>query len=151
MSRIIVLDAGPLGMVSNPKALSEECLECQEWLKSMLSLGYVVAIPEVVDYEIRRELIRANRLASIRQLDAINSIALYLPITTVAMRKAAELWAIARQTGKPTADPQALDGDVILSAQVLTSFDSSLNVIIATTNVSHISRYAQAQHWKAIG
>jgi predicted nucleic acid-binding protein len=150
MSKIIVLDAGPLGMVANPKARSEESLECQEWLKSIMGLGHTVAIPEVVDYEIRRELIRANRLASIRQLDAINSMALYLPITTVAMRKAAELWAIARQAGQPTADPQALDGDVILSAQVLTSFDSSLNAIIATANVSHISRYAQAQHWKTI-
>ena len=129
MAKIIVLDSGPLGMVTNPKARASECLECQTWLKSMLNVGHTVAIPEIVDYEVRRELIRANRLASLRQMDRLNALAIYMPITTLAVRKAAELWAIARQSGLPTADPMALDGDVILSAQVLTSFEPGLDVI----------------------
>jgi predicted nucleic acid-binding protein len=117
----------------------------------MLAQGVVVVVPEIVDYEVRRELIRANRLASIRQLDQLLDLALYLPITTEAMRRSAELWAVVRQTGQPTAQPQALDGDVILAAQTIETFGNDPNVIVATSNVSHIARFVVADHWQDIG
>jgi hypothetical protein len=72
MPQIIVLDSSPLGMVTNPRAKSADCQACKEWLRSMLAQGVVVAIPEIIDYEVRREPICANRLASIHQLDHIN-------------------------------------------------------------------------------
>jgi hypothetical protein len=57
------------------------------------------------------------------------------------MLKAAELWAWVRNRGLPTADEKALDGDVILAAQArLTSADTD-QIIIATQNVSHLSRF----------
>jgi predicted nucleic acid-binding protein len=115
-------------MVTNPRAKSADCQACKEWLQSMLTQGVVVAIPEIIDYEVRRELIRANRLASIRQLDQLLDLALYLPITTEAMRRSARLWAVARQTGQPTAHPQALDGDVILAAQTIEAFGNDPGV-----------------------
>ncbi len=34
------------------------------------------------------------------------------------MLKAAEFWAEARRAGKPTADPKALDGDVMKKSEV---------------------------------
>jgi len=150
MTKIIALDTGSLGMVSNPRAQSADCKACQKWLKSMLSQGHVIAIPEIADYEIRRELLRANRTASIRQLEQIKDVGLYLPITTAVMLRASQLWAIARQGGQPTADPKALDGDVILAAQVLESFDPILMPIVATTNVSHLSRFVASDDWKNI-
>jgi hypothetical protein len=55
MSRLILLDSGPLGMVTNPKATGTP-LDCQLWLKSLLRCGERVAIPEISDYEVRREL-----------------------------------------------------------------------------------------------
>ena len=43
----------------------------------------------------------------------------YLPLTDDALRFGAELWAQSRRAGRPTADPTALDIDVLLSAQAL--------------------------------
>lgn len=57
MSRLILLDSGPLGMVTNPKAKGIP-LDCQLWIKSLLRRGERVAIPEISDYEVRRELLR---------------------------------------------------------------------------------------------
>jgi predicted nucleic acid-binding protein len=151
MPQIIVLDSSPLGMVTNPRAKSADCQACKEWLRSMLAQGAIIAIPAIVDYEVRRELIRANRLASIRQLDQLLDLAFYVPITTEAMRRAARLWAVVRQAGQPTAHPQALDGDVILAAQTIEAFGNDPDVIVATSNVSHLSRFVASAHWRDIG
>ena len=50
-------------------------------------------------------------------MSALKSTIAYLPITTAAMLKAADLWASARKAGIPAADPKALDADMILAAQ----------------------------------
>ncbi|MFM7575011.1 MAG: PIN domain-containing protein [Snowella sp.] len=76
-------------------------------------------MPEIVDYEITRELLRANKLAGLEKLDKLKSLISYLPITTEVMLKAGELWAETRKKGKPTEDNRSLDGDVILAAQAL--------------------------------
>jgi predicted nucleic acid-binding protein len=145
--KYIMLDSGPLGMVTNPKA-SGLTLDCQLWLENQLQQGTIVLIPEIADYEVRRELIRAEKLRSIRQLDRLKTVLDYVPLTTEMILKAAELWAQVRQQGQPTADPNALDGDVILAAQALAIAQSCQQpIIIATTNVGHLSRFTTAQHW----
>jgi hypothetical protein len=67
------------------------------------------------------------------------------------MLKAAEFWAEARQRGQATADPKALDGDVILAAQATLVADEGNEVIIATTNVKHLSQFVDARDWQLIG
>jgi hypothetical protein len=61
-----------------------------------------------------------------------------------------QLWSKtrARQQGQPTADDKALDGDVILAARAITL--GITNVVIATTNVGHLSRFAPAALWPDI-
>ena len=63
----------------------------------------------------------AKKFKSLQQLDnldkSINHV--YLPLSTKSIRRAAELWAKARETGVPTAEDKALDADVILAAQAL--------------------------------
>jgi predicted nucleic acid-binding protein len=146
----IMLDSGPLGMVTNPKA-SGITLECQLWLENQLQQGAIVLIPEIADYEVRRELIRAGKTRSIRQLDRLKTVLEYIPLTTEMILKAAELWAQVRQQGQPTADPNALDGDVILAAQTLSIAQTrQQQIIIATTNVGHLSRFTTAQYWADI-
>ncbi|MBR8837076.1 MAG: nucleic acid-binding protein [Stigonema ocellatum SAG 48.90 = DSM 106950] len=149
MNRLILLDAGPLGMVTNPKATGIT-LDCQLWLKSLLRRGERVAIPEISDYEVRRELLRTGHMPSLRRLDNLKQTLDYIPIQTETMLLAAELWALVRKTGQPTADPKALDGDVILSAQTRLLCNEATFVIVATTNVSHLSRLVTALDWQSI-
>ena len=106
-------------MVTTPKVTSPIYQECKVWFNSLEGKGYTAILPEIADYEVRRELIRANKLTGIQRLDELKTILTYLPITTSVMIKAAELWAQARRTGRPTADPKALDGDAILAAQAM--------------------------------
>ena len=56
-------------------------------------------MPEIADYEVRRELLRANKREGLARLDALVGLLEYLPITTAAMRQAALFWAQARQQG----------------------------------------------------
>lgn len=72
----------------------------------------------------------------------------YLPLSTAAMRKAAELWAAARKAGKPTASDQALDVDVILAAQALGM--GVPEFVVATTNIGHLSRFVPAADWRSV-
>jgi predicted nucleic acid-binding protein len=149
MNRLILLDSGSLGMVTNPKAKGLP-LACQQWLKTLLKRGERFAIPEIADYEVRRELLRANLLKSVRRLDHLTQTLEYIPIQTDTMLLAANLWAEVRKRGQPTADPKALDGDVILAAQAQILANETAEVIIATTNVGHLSRFATALNWQDI-
>jgi len=134
----IVLDTGPLGKICHPK----QNQEITQWLTTLLANNVAVYIPEICDYELRRELIRAGFELSIQRLNQLEQTLTYLPITTETMHKAAELWAEARHLNLQTADDKALDGDMILSAQAL-----QVEALIATENVGHLSRFAPANHW----
>jgi len=151
---IVVLDSGPLGLATNPKD-SPEAVACKEWLQRLLRAGHQVVVPEIIDYEIRRELIRAGKVKGLQALDDLKATHGYLPLTTDAMLKAAQFWAEVRQVGLPTADRLALDADVILAAQAATLDVSAwempgAEVIVATVNVGHLSRFVTAKEWQEI-
>ena len=93
----------------------------------------------------RRSLLLHGLADSIAALDMLKSRLIYVPITTAVMLRAAELWADARRTGRPTADPKELDCDVILAGQAL-----SVGAEVATENVAHLGRYVQTVQWTAI-
>jgi predicted nucleic acid-binding protein len=149
MTQIVLLDSTPVGLITNPKA-TPLAIECQQWLESLLDRGYHVILPEIIDYEVRRELLRVNKIKSIRRLDDLKSEIIYLPITTEVMLKAAQMWAQVRQQGKPTADDKALDGDVILAAQAILISSTEYPVIIATSNPKHLSLFVDARDWQDI-
>ncbi|WP_449417416.1 nucleic acid-binding protein [Phormidium nigroviride] len=150
MSKIVLLDSGPLGMATNPKATSPLYQECQLWLQSLPLKGYIIVLSEIADYEVRRELIRAGKKAGIKRLDELKSELPYRPLTTEVMLMAAHLWADARRRGRPTADSTALDGDVILAAQAILEANEGNEVVIATTNVGHLSQFVDAREWRMI-
>ena len=146
MIRAIVLDAGPLGRIAHPRPNHE----ITDWFVRHLQQGTVFVIAEITDYELRRELLRADLQASLTMLDQLEAALTYLPITTAAVRRAAEMWAQARNEGTPTADDKALDADVILAAQVESVRSDYDDVIIATENVGHLTRLAPTREWRDI-
>ncbi len=150
MSFVIFLDSGPLGLVTNPNTANSDAVACAEWLISCLDAGVRVCIPEICDYEVRRELIRGSKLAGLARLDQLKSQVEYVPITTVMMLQAAEFWAEVRNTHRPTASNEALDADVILAAQAVLSAEADDALVIATTNVGHLIRFAKAKAWRDI-
>jgi predicted nucleic acid-binding protein len=147
VSRVVVLDATPLGMVCHPNPRGET-LACNHWLRALDAAGARIVIPEVVDYEVRRELLRVGRPKAIRNLDGLIAKHLYLPLTTAMMRHAAELWARVRRIGLPTAGPESLDADAVLAAQALSLNDPA--AVVATSNPSHLSRFVPADVWRNI-
>ena len=124
--------------------------ECKAWLKQLDIRGVIVYVPEIADYELRRELLRMKSAASVKRLDELKTRLRYAPITTEAMLKAAEFWATARSAGRPTADEKALDADAILAAQSILLSQGGEPAIVATTNVGHLSQFVDARSWRDI-
>ena len=148
---LLVLDSGPLGLLSNP-APTGAAQQAREWAETHLTAGDRFIVPEIVDYEIRRELLRANKQHGLARLDVLAADLGYLPLTTAMMRDAASLWSHARSIGLPTAHDQSLDVDVILAAQARNAPTTDLaeTVVVATTNTAHLSRYVDARQWTDI-
>jgi predicted nucleic acid-binding protein len=148
VSDVLFLKSGPLGLVTQPQR-SNEVIAITDWLQDCLRAGARVVVPGIVYYEIKRELLRANKFVGIARLDAfVNATPdRYLPLTDDALRFGAELWARSRRAGRPTADAAALDIDVLLAAQALRLGHSPL---VVTTNPKHLSQFVPAQHWTDI-
>jgi hypothetical protein len=106
VSHTVLLDAGPLGLVTNPRR-SRHSVACAQWLQALVRHSSRVLVPEIADDEVRRELLRANKVRGLARLDALAGLLAYLPLTTAARRPAAVFWAQARQQGQPTADDKA--------------------------------------------
>ena len=149
MSRLIVLDAGPVGLLTRSPRVPE-AQQCADWLGDRLAAGARVVIPEIADYEVRRELLRLGASAALRRLNLLGERLDYVSLTTAALRRAAELWADMRRQGQPTADPHALDADVILAAQAQLAAAPDDTIVVATTNVGHLGRLVPAQRWDQI-
>ncbi|MDE0495976.1 MAG: nucleic acid-binding protein [Acidimicrobiaceae bacterium] len=148
---LIVLDSSPLGLLSNP-ARRGPSTDAWEWARAHAARGNQLVVPEISDYEVRRELIRAGRTAAVERLDELCAGLTYAALSTSIMRDAAALWAEARNRGFPTAHEAALDGDVMLAAQSrhLAVAAPTEQVIVATANVAHLERLVDAEHWTAI-
>jgi hypothetical protein len=117
----------------------------------MSRAGHTDCLPEICDYEARRDAIRRNAIGAITQLDNMAATLLYLPLSTPVMHSAASLWAEARNRGLPTADNKTLDADVILAAQVqLLAEATGDRVIVATDNIRHLAQFVEARSWQEI-
>ncbi|MDQ2687610.1 MAG: hypothetical protein M3Y28_07070 [Armatimonadota bacterium] len=157
MSKVIFMDAGPLGIITNPKyPPAPLTIAVVQWGLRLSQAGHRLVVPAIADFEVRRELLRAGKLDSVTALDLWSAAQpdRYLPLTDDALRLAAQLWAQARNAGSLPADPKELNGDVLIAAQVLDyqkcyGFAMS-DMVVATVNVGHLSLFVPADVWSNI-
>ena len=152
---IVLLDAGVVGLLcSSPRDAQglASFRTCRAWL-DRLEERADVAIPEITDFEVRRELIRRGANEQLARLDALRAGTIAAQVPPAAWAKAAEFWAIGRRTGIPTASPDALDADAILAGVATTLGGPGDAVTIATTNVRHLARFpgVEARAWAEVG
>ena len=151
MSRVILLDAGPLGIVTKRRGVPD-AEACRAWVARCLQQGALVLVPAIAYYEVRRELERIPNATGLARLEAFCSAVpdRYVPLSDLALRLGCRLWAQARNAGTPTAAPSELDCDVLLAAQALTLDVPVADRIIATTNVGHLAQFVAADLWTNI-
>jgi predicted nucleic acid-binding protein len=135
--------------LSNPTQ-SGEPKAIRDWAEARLLDGATIVIPEIADYEVRRELIRAGKTFGIIRLDVLGRGLAYEPLRTPQLRRAAQLWAEARSRGKPTAHDAALDGDIILAAQTLHLMNTDGDTVVATTNPKRLAMFVPARRWRDV-
>ncbi|MBI4704879.1 MAG: PIN domain-containing protein [Deltaproteobacteria bacterium] len=136
----LLLDTAVLGQLCHPRKHAE----VREWLWDAIAV-HEPLVPEVADYELRRELLRIRAGWSIRRLDELGRMLGYVPVSTPHWRLAAELWARQRARGRPAASTAALDADMLLAAQAL-----SHDATVVTANPRHFAELVEAMTWREV-
>lgn len=150
----IVLDETPLSLLAQKTGHAQGDV-CKSWYITLVQAGNRFYVPEIADFDLRRELLRAGKTASITRLDAFIAAVpdRYLPLTTPAVRLAAALWAQVRNQGRTTAPPEALDGDTLIAAQANLFNPAAFGLsatVVATANVGHLNALTNAALWSDI-
>ena len=130
----VVLDATPLGLLTQKKGVPEVGA-CRTWYQTLINFGCLLFVPEIADYELRREFLRQGNGGAVSRLQIFNVATpdRYLPLTT--------------------APPEALDADALIAAQtsLLNPAASGLAAtVVATANVGHLSAPTNAILWSNI-
>src|ERR1700722_13083935 len=131
---VIVLDAFPTSSVSKRAGKKQPTVsdKCHQWIIDCETAGHRILVPAIAYYEALREL---EQRQAARQIVRLKAFCLqskrFLPLTTANLEAAAQLWGQSRRSGRPTADPQALDADVILAAQALSIGIPAFELVVA--------------------
>lgn len=154
----VILDETPLSLLTQKQGHPQGDV-CKAWYLALEALGCRFYVPEIADYELRRELLRtAAKTGSTASVGRLNIFIAaesdrYLPLTTPTVHLAAALWAKARNQGRTTAPPEALDGDTLIAAQAILFNPSAFGLtaaVVATANVGHLSTLTNALLWSSI-
>jgi hypothetical protein len=57
VSAAVLLDAGPLGLLAHTRT-PQTVVACRQWVQALTAAGRRVIVPEIADFEVRRELLR---------------------------------------------------------------------------------------------
>lgn len=152
---IVFLDTNILGKLTNPNQLPE-AVECQVWFERLLAKGVYLVSSELCFYELKRSLVLAasqggtNR--GIKKLDDLRLFVEFFPVDRAVAELSSMLWAEARAKNTPTAKADNIDIDIMIAAhwRLLTEEFPGRKVVIATTNIKHLSLFAEAREWQNI-
>jgi predicted nucleic acid-binding protein len=149
---IIVLDTFPASSVGKRSGTTASVLDqCRQWIEACEAAGHRILVPAIAYYEALRELELRQAATQIARLQAFClQPRRFIPLTTQHLETAARLWGQQRRAGQPSADPQALDCDVILAAQALSLGVAAPELIVATTNPAHLSLLLPCDLWTNI-
>jgi hypothetical protein len=96
VARLVLLDTGPLGKLAHPKAHPE----LAAWFARLMDADISVVVPEIADYELRRNFLLEGLDISVRRLDQLEQQAGFLPITTSSVSIQGHAWDA--RTSTPT-------------------------------------------------
>lgn len=149
---IIVLDTFPTSSAAkrpgNIPSLSDQC---HQWVDDCENAGHTILVPAICNYEALRELEQRQAESQMERLKDFCLLSTrFMPLTTRHLEMAAQLWGQARRGGRSTASYDALDADVILAAQALSLGLPTVDFIVATTNVRHLSWFVPCDEWTNI-
>jgi predicted nucleic acid-binding protein len=149
---IIFIDSNILGQLCSPNSTDDLAI-LENWFERSLSRCTVVS-SMVCDYEVRRGLLLTQKQGIIASglplLDDLHQLIDFLPVDKTVWTLAVDIWARARASGQPTAGERNLDADMVICAtwQDLATRYPGQEVIIATTNIRHLSRFANVTKWE---
>lgn len=153
---IVFLDSGVIGLLSNPNK-RDQVLACENWLYGLLAKGVYIVSSDICDYEVRRSLVLESmrferRSQPLAVLDELHEFVEFLPVTPQVLITASNIWAKSRLQGQAMANSMSIDVDAIICAhwELLKEEFPSRYVVVATTNVRHLSRFTEAFEWESI-
>jgi predicted nucleic acid-binding protein len=144
----VLLDTGVLGLVTHPRA--DGGRPCVEWMRDLIAADVKFVIPQICDYELRREYVLQGSSRALTKLDDLLTVLEFACVDSPIWRAAADMWARCRREGSPLASSEALDGDVILIATTIKVARTD-QTVVATTNVKHLEKFVDARQWADIG
>lgn len=153
---IVFLDSGVIGLLSNPNK-RDRAIACEDWLYGLFAKGVYVVSSDICDYEVRRNLVLESmrfekRLQPLTYLDELHDFIDFLPVTSKILISASDVWAKSRLQGQAMSNGASIDVDAIICAhwELLKEEFPSRYVVVATTNVRHLSRFTEAFDWESI-
>jgi len=138
----VVLDTNVVGKLCHPTNPKNKAF-VEAFLPIVESGNVEIYLPEIADYELRREMLRMlvkdkGWQVGLSRLDALKSTLSFLTIDSEVFLQAAKNWADAKSTGKKTGPDEALDGDSILAAQAM-----SVGGKIVSENERHLAIFCE--------
>ena len=147
---LVLLDETPLSLATHPN--SKKSKPILEWIEELINSNASVQVPEIADYELRRELIRSGKTRSIARLEQFELDLGFVPLNTDAIRAACKFWADVRNIGQGGASDISLDGDALLAGQAFIEQQRLMSrVVIATNNLKHFKHFpVEAKKWQDV-
>ena len=156
MSRIIILDSGPLSnsvvRPPRPNKIPTPSQLCGEWIRECELAGCTLFVPAIAYYESLREIERRRATSQRERLrDFVFDVPdRLIPLSTEILEDAASLWGEVRRAGRPTSANASLDADLILVAQIRALGLSHSDYVVASSNLGHIGRFVPCEEWTNI-